>query len=166
MQRWRRPRAWRCGENDSHVRSPGHRLHLRLPGAVVSRAVRRRLGVLNPAKVRPAGRSGIGDHLHPFHQVAGAFKHIISPRHPGEAQRHLLAPAAGNCQAPHRQDDLGVAGRGAAVMIAVAGVERCYVAVRAGRQGGSQKWTPFFGPRNAEIKLGFQVLLGLCFVAA
>jgi hypothetical protein len=29
-----------------------------------------------------------------------------------------------------------------------------------------QKWTPFFGPRNAEIKLGFQVLLGLCFVAA
>jgi hypothetical protein len=28
------------------------------------------------------------------------------------------------------------------------------------------KWTPFFGPRNAEIKLGFQVLLGLCFVAA
>src|SRR5208283_5742817 len=22
---------------------------------------------------------------------------------------------------------------------------------------------PFFGPRNAEIKLGFQVLLGLCF---
>ena len=29
-----------------------------------------------------------------------------------------------------------------------------------------EKWTPFFGPRNAEIKLGFQVLLGLCFVAA
>jgi hypothetical protein len=28
------------------------------------------------------------------------------------------------------------------------------------------RWTPFFGPRNAEIKLGFQVLLGLCFVAA
>jgi hypothetical protein len=33
-------------------------------------------------------------------------------------------------------------------------------------QKGEQKWTPFFGPRNAEIKLGFQVLLGLCFVAA
>jgi hypothetical protein len=31
---------------------------------------------------------------------------------------------------------------------------------------GGEKWTPFFGPRNAEIKLGFQVLLGLCFVAA
>jgi DNA-binding transcriptional MerR regulator len=29
-----------------------------------------------------------------------------------------------------------------------------------------EKWTPFFGPRNAEIKLGFQVLLGLGFVAA
>jgi hypothetical protein len=29
-----------------------------------------------------------------------------------------------------------------------------------------EKWTPFFGPRNAEIKLGLQVLLGLCFVAA
>ena len=30
----------------------------------------------------------------------------------------------------------------------------------------AQKWTPFFGPRNAGIKLGFQVLSGLCFVAA
>ena len=29
-----------------------------------------------------------------------------------------------------------------------------------------EKWTPFSGPRNAEIKLGFQVLLGLCFIAA
>ncbi len=30
------------------------------------------------------------------------------------------------------------------------------------------KWTPMFGPRNAEIKLGFQGLLGLgfcCFIS-
>ena len=36
----------------------------------------------------------------------------------------------------------------------------------AGLSFGSEKWTPFFGPRNAEIKLGFQVLPGLCLVAA
>ena len=29
---------------------------------------------------------------------------------------------------------------------------------------GEQKWTPFFRPRNAEFKLGFQVLLGLGFL--
>jgi hypothetical protein len=27
-----------------------------------------------------------------------------------------------------------------------------------------EKWTPFFRPRNAEFKLGFQVLLGLGFL--
>jgi hypothetical protein len=33
---------------------------------------------------------------------------------------------------------------------------------------GSVKWTPLFGPKNAEFKLGFQVLSGLvvcCFIA-
>src|SRR2546425_11882535 len=29
-----------------------------------------------------------------------------------------------------------------------------------------QRWTPLFGPRNAEIKLAFQALLGLGFVGS
>ena len=38
--------------------------------------------------------------------------------------------------------------------------------LKAQNSTNAHRWTPLFGPRNAEIKLGFQVLSGLCFVAA